>query len=379
MKRIVLKYYSRKNLGDDLFVKIFSDYFSDCRIYLITNPFYVPKGLGKNVKIHPFSFINTFIGKAVSMLGNNDKIWNFVQHFFDYCYNKIEKNTDAIVEIGGSIFMENNREGRKALDFGKKRKLDFHINSSLQNHGKRFVIGANLGPVYTEQYWEWIKNVLKKYNHVCLRDYSSYYMVKELTHVQYAPDVIFLTEYTKIQEDEKVVISVVNISQYTTNEDIISAYYRLLREVVCYFSNKKDKVVLVSFCEREGDEIAINKLMSEISPNGYISVCNYNSNIDEILNLFANASYVIASRFHSLILSVIFNKPVFPISYNCKTENYLYDLNFEGKYAKLDDLLSMKLEDILFNYKNRIIIDNLEHKKYASNQFWGLKTYLNKK
>ena len=87
---------------------------------------------------------------------------------------------DALVEIGGSIFMQNNRGGRTALDFGKKRKLDFHINSSLQNHGKRFVIGANLGPVYTEQYWEWIK-----------RDYSSYYMVKELKHIQYAPDVIF--------------------------------------------------------------------------------------------------------------------------------------------------------------------------------------------
>lgn len=275
---------------------------------------------------------------------------------------------DALVEIGGSIFMQNNRGGRTALDFGKKRKLDFHINSSLQNHGKRFVIGANLGPVYTEQYWEWIK-----------RDYSSYYMVKELKHIQYAPDVIFLTKYTKIHEDKKVVISVVNISQYTTDQKIISAYYRLLSEVVSYFSYKKNKVVLVSFCAREGDEIAINKLLNKLSPNAYVSVCNYDSNIDEILNLFANASYVIASRFHSLILGVIFNKPVFPISYNCKTENYLYDLNFEGKYAKLDDLLFIKLQDVLYNYKNRIIIDSSEHKKYAINQFWGLRTHLNQK
>ena len=98
-----------------------------------------------------------------------------------------------------------------------------------------------------------------------------------------------------------MVISVVNISQYTTDQKIISAYYRLLSEVVSYFSYKKNKVVLVSFCAREGDEIAINKLLNKLSPNAYVSVCNYDSNIDEILNLFANASYVIASRFHGTI------------------------------------------------------------------------------
>ena len=54
MKKILLDFYSCRNLGDDLFVKIFSDYFRDCRINLIVNLRYIPKDLGTNVKIHPF-------------------------------------------------------------------------------------------------------------------------------------------------------------------------------------------------------------------------------------------------------------------------------------------------------------------------------------
>lgn len=158
MNRIVLKYYSRKNLGDDLFVKIFTEYFSDSIIYLIANPCYIPKGLQKNVKIHPFSIFNTVIGKAMSYLGWENKISFVVQRFLDCCYNRIEKKVDAIVEIGGSIFMEKGGEGN-TVDFGLKRKPDYRINSCLQNRGKKFVIGANLGPAYSDQYWEHIKNL----------------------------------------------------------------------------------------------------------------------------------------------------------------------------------------------------------------------------
>ena len=376
MKKIVLNYYSRRNLGDDLFVKIFTEHFNDCTVYLIANPCYIPKNLGKNVKIHPFSFLYTFIGKMMSLIGYQDTIAPIVQHFLEYCYNRIEKRTDAVVEIGGSIFMDK-ALGDTPIDFGVKRKPDYRINSSLQKCGKRFVIGANLGPVYSEQYWERIKTLFYKYNHICLRDYSSYYMVKELLNVQYAPDVIFLTEYpVNCNNAENVVISVINVCQYTTDQDVVSAYYNLLEEVILYFSNKEIEVILVSFCEREGDEIGIKKLLNRNCYNNYVSTCCYDGDINKMLKLFANTSFVIASRFHSFILGILFGKPTFPIAYNCKTENYLYDLEFCGKYTRLNDIVTLELDDILFNYKNRIITECSDHKKYAINQFWGLRKYL---
>lgn len=85
---------------------------------------------------------------------------------------------------------------------------------------------------------------------------------------------------------------------------------------------------------------------------------------------------MIGSRFHSVILGILYGKPIFPVSYNCKIENYLADLRFQGKYATLDQLPSLKVEDVIYNYENRIITDCSEHKKYAGNQFCGLKEYL---
>ena len=375
MKKILLKYYSRKNLGDDLFVKIFTEYFNDCIIYLMANPWYTPKNLGKNVKVHPFSFLYTLTGKMMGLLGYQNRISSILQYFLDYCLNRIENKLDAVVYIGGSIFMDKAR-GDSPLDFGIKGSVDYNVSSSLQKDGKRFVIGANLGPAYSEQYWKGIKALLKEYKHVCLRDYSSYNMVKELSHVQYAPDVIFLTNYSRAcRNEENVVISVINVSQYTSDQNVISAYYNLLEEVIIYFSSKEIKVVLTSFCEREGDGIGIRELLNRVTSN-YVTTCYYDGDMEKMLSLFADSSFVIASRFHSFILAVLLEKPVFPIAYNCKTENYLYDLNFSGRYVKLNGIANLKLDDILFNYKNRIITDCTKHKQYAVNQFWGLRKYL---
>lgn len=375
MKKILLNYYSRNNLGDDLFIKIFTEYFNDCLIYLIVNPRYTLKNMGGNVKVHPFSLLYTLIGKIMSLFGYQNRISSIMQFFLEYCLNRIENKSDAVVYIGGSIFMDKAR-GISPLDFGIKGSVDYNVSSSLQKEGKRFVIGANLGPAYSEQYWEGIKALLKKYKHVCLRDYSSYNMVKELSHVQYAPDVIFLTKYSEIcRNEENVVISVIDVSQYTTDQNVISAYYNLLEEVIFYFSEQEIKVVLTSFCEREGDGIGIRELLNRVA-SSYVTTCYYDGDMDKILSLFANSSFVIASRFHSFILAVLFGKPVFPIAYNCKTENYLYDLNFSGRYVNLNDITTLTLDDILFNYNNHIITDCTNHKRYAVNQFWGLRTYL---
>lgn len=87
---------------------------------------------------------------------------------------------------------------------------------------------------------------------------------------------------------------------------------------------------------------------------------------------------VIGTRFHSFILGFIYNKPTFPISYNCKTVNYLNDLNFTGKYVKLDEIKNCTVDDVLYNYRNNIICNCDLHKRYAKNQFYALEMFLRK-
>ena len=55
------------------------------------------------------------------------------------------------------------------------------------------------------------------------------------------------------------------------------------------------------------------------------------------------------------------------------------DFSFPGKSATLEELPSVTLEDVLYNYQNNIIADCTDHHRYAVNQFSGLESYLNEK
>ena len=42
----------------------------------------------------------------------------------------------------------------------------------------------------------------------------------------------------------------------------------------------------------------------------------------------------------------------------------------------MEDLPGMTLEDVLYNYRNHIQTDCTDHRRYAENQFRGLREYL---
>ena len=107
-----------------------------------------------------------------------------------------------------------------------------------------------------------------------------------------------------------------------------------------------------------------------------VSTCFYRGDMQPILELFAKASFVVASRFHSLIFALSFGKPVFPIVYNCKTAHYLQDLQFSGNYSDLKSLPKTSCTDVLYNFEKNIVTDCQEHKQYAENQFLALREYL---
>ena len=244
------------------------------------------------------------------------------------------------------------------IDFQTKQQPMFDFVSSIQYPKNSFVIGANLGPMFSDDYPARITNTFKNYAHVTLRDYSSYCLVSNLSNVQYAPDVIFMApQPPQTSAQENVVISVIDIARHSNNPNVHASYYALLRDTIIAFTSMNIAVVLVAFCKREGDESAIRHLMDMLPDSSLVSTHFYNGDIRATLSVISNASFVVASRFHSMILGISFGKPIFPISYNCKTENYLNDLNFGGNYATLSTLSETSFSDILYNYKNCIVTD----------------------
>lgn len=378
MKKIVLEFYSCYNLGDDLFVSAFSEHFSRCRIRLLVNPRCIPRNLPSNVKIHFYSYPDMLLRKLMDICDVRGKtgMLHRLEQLRTGCMNRVKAGCDAYVKIGGSIFMQHALDCEE-IAFSTEEEPDFRFRDDAGGKGNCFIIGANLGPAYAESYWAEMEEKIQEYRHICLRDYASFCAMRHMPNVQYAPDVLFLTPMPQTAStEENVVISVIDIGKHTQNPRIIDAYYTLLEQAISTFTGADIPVTLVSFCQWQGDERAVQELMARFPEEARLFACCYRGDPKPVLDVLAGASYIIGSRFHSVILGMSFGKPVFPIVYSCKTRHYLSDLRFAGRYAELRDLPSTTLEDMLYNYRHKITADCRAHHRYAVNQFRAVENYL---
>lgn len=363
-----------------MFVRIFAEQFPNYRIMLVCNPLQIPADLPENVSIARVASwlisANKKIGmrlpgarKCLSLL--NSKIIAFER-----------SRMDASVIITGSIYMDFPTGGEKerffAVDPSVKR--NFETSSDYQHRAGDFIIGANIGPIYHDDFVAGVEKEISKLKHICLRDYASYMLLENRSNVHYAPDVLFLTEistvaYNDIYRD-KVLLSVVDVEPKPVSEKAKAAYYQLIEETIRSYG--AENCCLVSFCKKEGDSRAVDRVLTcfEETDRQKILRLEYDENTQEILEAFKSCRYVIATRFHSMILAAVFGKKFFPVSYNCKIENYLNDLQFSGNYTTLSGIADFPPESVVQNENMEDLYESTDHFRYAENQFLILKKYL---
>ena len=69
------------------------------------------------------------------------------------------------------------------------------------------------------------------------------------------------------------------------------------------------------------------------------SIANYcGINLDQILKLIAESEYIVATRFHAMVLGLSAKKKVLPLIYNLKLRTVLEDLSFQGAYYDIKHL-----------------------------------------
>lgn len=97
---IFLQYYSRLNFGDDLFVRILAEQFPNHRVCLLGNPAYIPKKLGSNVYLSPFSWAAVAIG-VIQARVKGRVFSKLLQDLYDRSITFAQKGAAASVMIGG--------------------------------------------------------------------------------------------------------------------------------------------------------------------------------------------------------------------------------------------------------------------------------------
>ncbi|WP_342043001.1 polysaccharide pyruvyl transferase family protein [Bacillus sp. OTU2372] len=361
MKKVMIHAYTEFNLGDDLFIKILCERYPNTEFVLYAPRQY--KELFKNIKNISFSPSDLLVIRGTNFILRKFKVPNFFRSL-------AANGCDGAVYIGGSLFIQEDN-WNKHLE---------NTKSMMIKDKPFFLLGANFGPFSDQQFYNKYKELFKQYADICFREKHSYELFKDLDNVRVADDIIFQLKTQPLREEDKnIVISVIKPSFREELSHFDEIYYQKMKDTAVYFIEKGYRVTLMSFCEYQGDVEAIEKITSLI-PKQYLNKVDsysYKLDIEEPLEIIGKANFIVATRFHSMILGWIYNKPVFPIVYSKKMTNVMTDVGFNGLYAELKNIGELKPEDI-FEGMQTNLIDVAKQVKDAERHFEVLDQYVSK-
>ncbi|MED3939485.1 polysaccharide pyruvyl transferase family protein [Priestia megaterium] len=363
MKKIFVDIYLAFNLGDDLFLDILSKKYPNCKFTLNYSNENYDQFISQYSNIDRRRY--TVLEKIVYRLKNSDSTDK---------YDKIVEKHDALLFIGGSIFMENKYHN---LLHEKRMK----IATEFKKRNKPiFVLGANFGPFETQEFLDDYTEFFKLCDDICFRDIYSYELFKNLSQVRYAPDIVFqmnVDNYKTISNRKRVGFSIIDVrnKQGLTNyyNDYISSTVKSIELLV----DRGYECCLMSFCEQEGDLQVINTIKSFLSPDilKNVSIYNYKGNLKEAIDLIASFKLLSAARFHANILGLLLGVGIMPIIYSQKTTNMLKDINLDGILIKMEQLYLQYDENIVNkSFNNKVSLENIS--KNAQKQFKKLSDFL---
>jgi len=340
--QIHLRAYINGNLGDDLFIRIITNRYPS-HFFTIVGPKRYKDSFEdiKNLKwISSDKLAYKFITKGINFVGkifSVSKLCYF--NFNSFLNNKLSKLSELNVLISGSYFIEWNND---------KQYLDYYYKNEIVYYKTRpYVIGINFGPYKTDTYKN-IHNQLFEYaSFLSVRDTKTYKMFEDLNPI-YAPDIVFLYDglNPSYHEEYFLTISVINYAKAMEGD-----YIDKMAEIIDSVVLKGLKVCLLSFCDAEGDSSTINQIIKKMKADtSDVKIIKYNEvGVSTIISIMKSSKYVIAGRYHSMILSWLLGLCTIPVCYSPKMENVILDIFPQSVYFNLDNISDLNFEDVIEN------------------------------
>lgn len=324
---LLITFYSANNLGDDLFIIHLCEHYKHEQFLM-----YCPYEFSS-----PFQSIKNL--KLVFNVGE-------IEQFHSLIYLQIL--------IGGSLFMQPKNEDDIYDKYLFNKKYRYFDDKPF------IIIGANFGPFNSSKHYILHKKWFSSLEHISFRDKYSLRLFNELDNVSYAPDMLFGYTLPNVERKHKVGISCI----YNNNRIGLSnynekSYIDFLIHVCNKYAENEFSIVLFSFCNKQGDNIAVKKIFDGIRNKERTEIIEYTGNIYLFLNNLLSCEYIIGTRFHSIVLALSAGIPVFPIIYNLKTQNLLTDLEFAGHSIPIEDCSNITFDYVDYNRKMNISLGKL--------------------
>ncbi len=313
MKRILVLGYARKNVGDDLFISILLNRYRECEFLLrIDDEFYY----------EPF----TKYSNCKMVLTKEDIL------------KQDMTGIDACLYVGGSIFIEYDRS------LAYRKNFNEFLSNCKRDNIPFCYVSSNFGPYKTQEFFDSCYEAFSIIEGITFRDKKSYSQFSDLDTVKYVPDMVFGLKFKKGKRiKDSIGISLVDLSLPVRGEAMNKAdihYTKMLAANIKRYIDRGKKVYLYSFCSHEGDVRTIDRILELLGNyKDKVNVVLYTgelNNLEEFIGIYSRMEKMICTRFHSVVLSLIFNHEVFVISYSNKINNLLDDLNQDIK--KIDVL-----------------------------------------
>ena len=349
-KNIYLKAYFRNNLGDDMFVRCIAKRYPNTLFRISTSQNYA-KAFKSQLNIKNLSSFQYFMDRVSGKI--------LKKRIFK---QRVEKKSHATVHIGGSIFIE---------------PENFIVPKQPDAKSNLYIIGCNFGPYKTRAYRNFVYSKLQNSTDVCFRDRYSYNEFSDIAHTRFAPDVLFgYPGYPVPQKGSGVGISVICLDGRPELRYIADVYYNVIAQTIDCCSQEGRAVKLFSFCSDEGDAKAVEEITKRCNCDN-VEICKYDGDIDFMLEKLNSCEYIIASRFHAMIIGWVLSKKVFPIVYSDKQLNVIKDTNFMGPYWDLRDTEIYTSNQLFQNMIHSEVFSHVNELKANSEiQFEKLDEYL---
>lgn len=347
-KKVLLFAYTKVNLGDNLFIYMLLKRYKEVDFYIHI--------LEKEYENVYKDFENLHYINANRNLDSVN-----IEEF------------DAYLYVGGSIFMESEYGMHEMKEFNK------FIKRCKEKNKKFFYMSCNFGPYKTQEYLDLARENFSLCNGICFRDKKSYELFSDIDKVMYAPDMVFSFKYNQKVEKEKksIGISVINLQIRENLKEVEAIYNDFIKRIIIKFAKRNYKVYLFSFSEFEKDGEAINNIIN-LLPEQYknsVETVIFNEDIDTYLEKYSKVEYMVCGRFHSMILSILFNQKIYNLTYSKKQDNVIEELKLFNRYQEIKDL---KYETVLRKYYFKKINASKLNKisKEAENQFLNLDNWI---
>lgn len=309
---IVVSAYLDNNIGDDLMIKLIAKKFQEHHFFIYTSSSVVKETFGdiKNIMIRNPEHLKADM-----------------------------KSADVFLTLGGSVFQITNLGNYKTRIIKIIRMLQYKSMGV-----KIATLGSNLGP-YTKIGKYLTKIELRNNDLITVRDTASKKVLEDFGNIKnyhFADDIVL---NLKKNFEQNHIKNGLGISVYRNQDDSENSFaaYEALAYIADEYINKTNKPVrLFAFdTEHENDLAAAHHVYKLAKNNNNIEIIPYLGDEECFLEQFSRSEKMVAIRFHSAILSDVFNIPFLPIAYSNKMKNLMHDRHYEGKVFEFSDLNKM--------------------------------------